>query len=257
MHTRDPKSRFSDRVADYIRYRPSYPEALIDFLEMEGDLQEGDRIADVGAGTGKLTELLLKRDRTTYAIEPNQEMRAAAYSLLSKYPNFQTLNGSAESIPLLDGEIRLLTIAQAFHWVDAKKFRQEAKRCLADGGQAAIIWNSRRNDLPFMRDYQQMLIEMVPEYELTREKSDDLEKIRTFFGHDQYIRKVFPYRQTFDWEGLQGRLMSASYCPKPSEPGHIPLMTKLRSLFDGYEKNGQITFVYDTVVYLGAIPWES
>ena len=256
MLSRNPQSRFSDRVADYVRYRPSYPPALIDFLEKEANLKPGHRIADIGSGTGKLTELLLQRGWEVFAVEPNKEMRDAAERLLGAYSNFHSLNGKAELLPLPYDNFKLLTIAQAFHWVDPVKFRAEAREILASRGKAALIWNSRRRDLPLMKDYDELLVEMVPEYERDMEKSEDLEKIKAFFGHEKFHHRTFSYRQTLDWEGLKGRLMSASYCPLPSDPTHIPLMSKLKRLFDSYEEDGQVRFEYETVVYVGAVPFK-
>jgi SAM-dependent methyltransferase len=67
----DSKQRFSSRVADYVRYRPSYPSALLDLLRSECALRSGHVIADIGSGTGFLSELFLKNGNRVYGIEPN------------------------------------------------------------------------------------------------------------------------------------------------------------------------------------------
>src|ERR1017187_1373940 len=84
----DPTQRFSSRVEDYIRYRPSYPAEVIAFLERECGLTSQSRVADIGSGTGLLSELFLRFGGEVDGVEPNAEMRAAGERLLAGWPRF-------------------------------------------------------------------------------------------------------------------------------------------------------------------------
>ena len=92
----DPTLRFSDRVDNYVKYRPSYPKEIISFLATEIGLSAQSIIADAGSGTGILSKLFLKNENPVYGIEPNDDMRVAAEKLLSTFPHFESLSGSAE-----------------------------------------------------------------------------------------------------------------------------------------------------------------
>ena len=113
----DPTRRFSNRVEHYIRYRPSYPPAVIDCLEREFGLTAAYVVADVGSGTGILTELLLRHGNTVFGIEPNADMRAAAERLLREYPAFRSIAGVAERTTLPTASVDWITAGQAFHLV--------------------------------------------------------------------------------------------------------------------------------------------
>ncbi|HSG40824.1 MAG TPA: class I SAM-dependent methyltransferase, partial [Thermoanaerobaculia bacterium] len=130
----NPLARFSSRVQNYVRYRPGYPLSLIDFLETNLGLAPGAVIADVGSGTGKLSELFLDRGYRVIGIEPNDEMREAAEGLKERYPDFVNLAGQAESLPLDDRSVQAVMAGQAFHWFDPGKTRAEFARVLVPGG---------------------------------------------------------------------------------------------------------------------------
>src|SRR5258705_12626233 len=95
-----PTQRFSSRVDNYVRFRPGYPDELIDSLRTENGLTEQAVIADVGSGTGKLTELFLRHGNSVFAVEPNQEMREAGERLLAHFPGFTSIHGTAEATTL-------------------------------------------------------------------------------------------------------------------------------------------------------------
>src|ERR1700730_13695360 len=98
----DAKNRFSNRVADYLRYRPHYPDGLLDFLRSQRHLAAAPTIADVGSGRGFLSELFLKNGNQVVGVEPNQEMRQAGEEYLAAYPRFTSIDGSAEATALAD-----------------------------------------------------------------------------------------------------------------------------------------------------------
>src|SRR5271154_6620457 len=121
----DSKERFSNRVEDYVRYRPGYPAALVDLLRDECGLraEESCVIADIGSGTGLLAELFLKQGNRVLGVEPNQEMREAGEEFLRSYVNFTSVAGAAEVTTLPDASVNFVTAGQAFHWFEPKAAR--------------------------------------------------------------------------------------------------------------------------------------
>ena len=97
----DSTKRFSNRVENYVRYRPGYPKAIVDLLREACGLTSESVVADVGSGTGKLAELFLKRGNQVFGVEPNKEMREAGERLLKDFPNFTSIEGTAEATTLL------------------------------------------------------------------------------------------------------------------------------------------------------------
>lgn len=136
--------RFSDRVQDYTRYRPSYPPALLDHLAHYG-LQPGAVVMDAGSGTGILSELLLDRGATVYAVEPNSPMREESVRRLGTRSGFHAVPATAEETGLPESSIDLITAAQAFHWFDVTATRSEWTRVLRPGGRVADVERAARH----------------------------------------------------------------------------------------------------------------
>jgi SAM-dependent methyltransferase len=245
--------RFSTRVANYIKYRPSYPAAVLELLSVRCGLAATSTVADVGSGTGILTELLLETGAEVFAIEPNKEMREAAERLLSDYGRFRSVNGTAEATTLPDASVDLITSGQAFHWFDVPKSRPELGRILRPRGWAVLVWNERPADAgAFLDEYDALLRRHAAEYDRVTNMRADEAKIRKFFGKRPQTQ-VFANRQTFDFAGLQGRLMSSSYAPEPGHPEHEPMIAGLRDLFERHNRGGKVIFPYRTLVYFGQL----
>ena len=135
----DAKQRFSSRVADYVRYRPGYPAALIDLLRAECGLQKFHQVADIGSGTGLLSKLFARNGNRVLGVEPNDEMRAAGEEFLAAYPNFTSVAGSAEATNVGDACIDFIAAGQAFHWFEPVATRREFVRILKPDGWAVMI----------------------------------------------------------------------------------------------------------------------
>jgi ubiquinone/menaquinone biosynthesis C-methylase UbiE len=116
--TMDPTQRFSDRVENYVKYRPGYPAAIIDTLRAECQLTADSVVADVGSGTGILAEMFLKHGARVLGIEPNRQMRAAAECLLGGCARFMSVAATAEATTLPAHSVDFVTAGQAFHWFD-------------------------------------------------------------------------------------------------------------------------------------------
>lgn len=248
----NPTTRFSDRVDLYIKYRPGYPAEILPLLHQAIGLMPSSVIADVGSGTGILAKMFLQHGNQVFGIEPNAEMRAAGESLLQAYDNFISVNGSAEQTPLPDTSVDFVTAAQAFHWFDVPPTRREFQRILRPNGFVVLLWNDRRTDTTaFLQGYEQLLQEFSLDYQQVNHRNVSDEILRQFFGAGGYQETSLFNCQLFDYEGLEGRLLSSSYAPMQGHPKHEPMLQRLREIFDTHQVNGQISFDYDTRIYYG------
>lgn len=251
MNELRPKDRFSDRVEDYVRYRPDYPRALLDWLHGLGVTPRWT-VADVGAGTGISSKLFLDAGHRVTAVEPNAAMREAAVRWLGQEERFTAIDGSAEATGLADGAVDLVTVAQAFHWFDTEKVRAEFRRVLSPRGLVVVFWNSRRLvGTPFLEGYERLLHEYGVDYVGVSERYAGDDAMAAWFGTGYRGMTSIPHGQKLDHDGLLGRTLSSSYMPKPGHPNHEPMLAALRSLFDATQDGGFIDFDYDTRVFAG------
>src|ERR1700754_5063400 len=243
--------RFSDRVEDYVRYRPDYPQALVGWLHSLGVTPEWT-VADIGAGTGISSKLFLDSGHRVTAVEPNAAMRAAAVQWLGGEGRFHAVDGTAETTGLDDGSVDLVTVAQAFHWFDPEKVKCEFARVLTERGLAVIFWNTRRlKGTPFLEGYERLLHEYGIDYVSVAERYADDDAMARWFGHGYRGMASFPHGQKLDYDALLGRTMSSSYAPKPGHPNHEPMLFALRSLFNATQDEGTVAYDYDTRVFAG------
>jgi SAM-dependent methyltransferase len=248
----DAKQRFSNRVADYVRYRPGYPSAVIDLLRAECGLQPDHVIADVGSGTGFLSELFLKNGNRVFGIEPNQERRQAGEEYLQSYKGFTSVNGSAEATTLANASIDFVTAGQAFHWFMPIAARREFSRILRPADWVVVLWNDRRiGETSFGRAYESLLEQYGTDYKSVKEAYPDRKNMREFFGEGNFSFHELPNEQRLDWEGLAGRLRSSSYAPGPTHPNYGPMMSELQSIFRANQLLGKVLMQYTTHIYIG------
>ncbi len=247
-------TRFSDRVADYIKYRPHYPVEILDLLADRCGLTAESVIADIGSGTGILTKLFLENGNPVVGVEPNREMREAGEVFLAEFGRFNCIDGTAEATRLPTGAMDFVLAGQAFHWFDRDKTRKEWKRILKEEGAAVLIWNDRRIDAtPFLRDYENLLQTYGTDYnEINHKNVQDAAVFNAFFG-GAFREAAFDNIQRFDFEGLMGRLHSSSYVPAKDHPNYAPMAKRAREIFDLHAVNGKVAFEYDTRVYYGQI----
>lgn len=254
MNFADAKRRFSSRVADYIRYRPGYPTGVRDLLRAECNLKSGNTIADIGSGTGFLSELFLKNGNRVFGVEPNEDMRKAGDEYLASYDSFTSINGSAESTTLEDASVNFVTAGQAFHWFDHDAARKEFRRILKPDGWAVIVWNERMTDTtPFLRDYEDLLRKFGTDYASVKESYPHEQQMIEFFGPKAYSTHDLPNFQEFDFDGVAGRLRSSSFIPTPESPNFQPMMAELQRVFDANNQDGQVRLEYTTHIYLGRL----
>lgn len=247
--------RFSDKAKKYEQYRPEYTEeTLTEILKLSGILPHArQKVADVGAGTGKFTKLLLDRGFEVYAIEPNDQMRAIAESKFKDIKNFNSISATSENTTMDDKSVTLITVAQAFHYFDLEKTKEEFLRILKPGGKVALIWNFRLRDSEFIREYEEAIYgthsQKVNPTHAQDNMTDNIFKL--FFCKYETIN--IPNSQSFSLEELWGRTLSNNHAPKENEPEYQELYEKVKKLFYKYQKDGKVLFSYRTQIVVGDI----
>ena len=249
----DSTRRFSSRVDNYARYRPSYAEAAIELLHARCGLLPGAAVADVGSGTGILTEQLLERGARVFAVEPNDRMRGAAEAQLSARTGFRSIAGTAEATSLAAESIDLYVAGQAFHWFAQAAARREALRIVRRGGFGALLWNEHPPEgSAFLAAYHALLLRYAAEFERISASRSDEPAMQQFFGGMMECA-TFANPQSYSFEALRGRLLSSSYAPEPGHSQYEPLMAGLRALFDAHARDGAVEFPYRTLVYFSQL----
>jgi len=250
----DPTKRFSDRVDNYVKYRPGYPDKVIEYLQNECGLSGGSVIADVGSGTGIFTSLLLAKGYKVYAVEPNADMQSAAVQQLGSNKNFIPVDGSAEATMLTEKSVDLIVCAQAFHWFNNEKTKAEFKRILKDNGHAALIWNNRIAGVDdFSIAYENALkLDSIDYNKVNHRNINDID-FKAFFKDGVYNEVKFPNVQVFDEAGFLGRAFSSSYVPAEGTEAGENFRLLLKAMFARYNENGKVMFHYQTEVYLGKV----
>jgi SAM-dependent methyltransferase len=253
MPASNATSRFSDRVENYVRYRPGYPPAVMHALRAECGLEPSHMVADIASGTGIWTRMLLENGNSVFGVEPNAGMRDAGERLLAGFPRFTSIAGTAEGTTLANQSVDFVTAAQAAHWFDRERARHEFVRILKPRGWLVLLWNERLVDsTKFLRDYEQLLLTYGTDYQDVRhERTTDA--VHEFYGHAPFQERVFPMRQEFDYSGVEGRLLSSSYAPGPEHPQHAPMLRELRRIFDACAVGGRVAFEYKTRMYFGRL----
>jgi SAM-dependent methyltransferase len=248
----DPKNRFTNRVSDYKKYRPSYPNEALQFIKDKCQIKRDWNIADIGSGTGISTKAMLDAfECTVYAVEPNEKMRLEAENSLSINPLFHSVNGSSDDTKLDSQSINMIAAFQAYHWFDKQKAKEEFKRILKNPKWVLLVWNNRVTEgTQFLEGYEQILSKLA-EYPKVNHKNTDINDIKDFIGTSDLIYKEVQNSQRFDYEGLVGRFFSSSYTPSVGSTEYFEQIRKLKELFDATNEGGQIEFRYRTQIYLG------
>jgi len=253
----DSKQRFSDRVEDYLLYRPGYPAEIGVMLAKEHGLNSSSVVADLGSGTGLLAELFLDCGCKVVGVEPNGAMRDAGDRRLTRFERFRSVEGSAEATGLPDACVDFAVAGQAYHWLNQARTAGEIRRILKPGGQVVLVWNDRRTTTtPFLVGYEEMRRRFALDYKELNHRRMQPEAIRSALGVEELLLYTFDNTQILNKEALAGRVRSSSYGPAPEHPQFEAMMSEVERLFELYSFNGMVTIEYDTLVYVAAMEWE-
>ena len=251
----NPTQRFSDRVEYYVKSRPHYPQSLIDFCQSELGLRPQDKIADIGSGTGFLTELFLQNGNEVFGVEPNDPMRQAAERSLANFPKFHSIGAKAESTGLAPKSIDFLVAGQAFHWFDRPRAKTEFRRILRPTGWVVLVWNEREKDTPeniFPAEYDAVVREFQTDWNTVRHEkltNENPRQLAEFFAPNQMQTRAFDNPQTLDLDGVLARALSSSYLPLPGRPRSDEMLDRLRDIVQRTGKDGKVIQPYTTKLY--------
>lgn len=244
--------KFTGKASIYARFRPDYPQLLLDDLLLHPSALF--TVADIGSGTGILTRQLLDRGVKVIAVEPNEDMRTAAETSLSAYSQFTSVSGNAEHTQLPDHCADLVTVAQAFHWFDVNDFKKECCRILKPDQKVALIWNSRIPDAPLIKETAKICKTFCPNFRGFSGGIDgDRSSFLRFFRDGAYSVKTYSHPLRYTLDAFIGRHLSASYAPKPDDASRQPFVQALTELFSRYEQNGAVSFPNETRCYYGCV----
>jgi SAM-dependent methyltransferase len=249
------EQRFTGKAELYKKYRPSYPRELLDYLYSQVGFSKNSIIADIGAGTGIFSQLLLERGSTVFAVEPNDDMRDVAVEGLSKYSSFTPISATAECTGLLESSVDYVTVAEAFHYFNRQLFKQECKRILKPGGKLLITWNGVDRDSALI----QKSGNIIDKYRIHDSSAYQLGgsnyEFSDFFFFCIYEHKTYTNDFYENREQFIGGNLSAGYAPNeeahPNE--YHGFVKELNILFDEYCINEIICFPFITRSYVGVM----
>jgi ubiquinone/menaquinone biosynthesis C-methylase UbiE len=248
----DSVGRFTNRVENYIKYRPHYPVEIVSFLDKECGLNKDMIVADIGSGPGISSENFISNGNTVYAVEPNNDMRKAAEEIFAGSKNFISINGTAEDTTLESSSIDFIIAGQAFHWFDKNKCKPEFKRILKPGGYVVLMWNEKTSSNDFMRSYYDLIENYGTDYKEINHTNVDDSIIGKFFSPASFKKKYFKHAHPLDYQGLEGRLLSSSYIPLEGELFET-MMNELKNIFEKNNVNGIVEMDYVTNLYYGKL----
>lgn len=239
------EDKFTGKADNYDRYRPSYPTELVDWLFTKTG---ADTVADIGAGTGKFTKLLLTKTPNVTAVEPNRDMLVR---LQRNAPAARVIEAPAENTGIPEHTIDLVTVATAFHWFDETQFKEECRRILTPNGRVAIIFNEKIiDDIVRERDTISRIYCGYKGHSGKRSHEDGDAFLRNeYFSEVEYVE--FEHSVSFDEDGFVGNTLSRSYALRPDDVGYDGYVWELRQLFKKMSDFGSIELKYKTTCYLG------
>lgn len=220
---------FNGKIEDYEKGRPEISHNALEYI---CSIVPADAVfADVGAGTGKFTSLIVERGNFVYAVEPNDEMRAVLAMRLQKSPNLKILDTCAESTGIPSNSVDVVVAVTALHWFDLDTFRIECQRILKPGGMVIAIYNSRKTEL--------------------RKVADDpaVEMKTTLFFKGKCEIVEFPNPQYYSRDKFIAYHLSHSSAPKLGDQKYSLYMKELNKQFEQNSINDKYFFDFVSIVY--------
>lgn len=244
--------KFTGKASIYEKYRPEYPKEFIDYLYSEVGFSKDSIISDIGSGTGILSKQLLDRGSKVLCVEPNESMRQAAERKLSSYQNSVSIHGSAEQTTLPEKSVDYITVAQAFHWFDADRFREECRRILRPNGKVVLVWNSRVTNSELVMENGKVCQSLCLNFSgFSGGQEEKPESFSLFFRSGICDYRMFENHLIFDMDGFIGRNLSASYAPREGDANYQEFVGELSALFVKYSVNGTVELPNITRSYVG------
>jgi SAM-dependent methyltransferase len=223
----------------YDAIRPTYPADAVAWAVGQAPL----RVLDLGAGTGRLTEVLLDAGHEVVAVEPDPQMLAV---LSGRHPRATALAGSAEAIPLPEGTVDAVVCGQAYHWFDRQAALPEIARVLVPGGTFAPVWNLRDETVAWVA----ALSAIIGSEGADLARSDGVGDFGPWFGGTEH--GVFEHSAEITPDGLVDLVMSRSYYLTADDATRAQMVAAVRGLAATHPDlagNARFTLPYRTHVY--------
>lgn len=246
------ENKFDGKAEVYEKYRPNYPKELFDCLEGE-IIGKNKVVADIGSGTGIFTRSLARFSGKVYAVEPSADMRASAEKTFADFPNIASVCGTSDDTRIPTESVDFVTVAQAFHWFDRKKFAVECARILSQNNaefNVALVWNVRGNSR-VMEEVYRVNKAFCPEFKGF--SAGEVPEDTADFFRKNYICKTIANPTFINSEVFIGRCLSSSYAPKKGDENYGAYVDALSEAFYRHEKNGLVEFPYETRCFAGKI----
>jgi len=253
------EEKFTGKADIYAKYRPAYPDTFLDYLYTDIGFSAQSTIADIGAGTGILSKLLLQRHSRVICVEPNDDMMSMMKNALADFSKVRLVQASAEHTGLEDDCVDFVTVAQAFHWFDSTLFKTECQRILrlparGKSGKVVLVWNNKDMDSPVMQE----IAEAHARYReggaaVSAARKTSADGYADFFRNGRCVCKEFQNNFTQDEEALIGGCLSASDAPKDGTANYRDFVRELQRIFRLYSENGLLTVRQVTRSYVGDV----
>ncbi len=252
----DNTKKFDGIANEYTQSRPSYAAEFIECLLSKYYFSAPSVVADIGSGTGKFAKQLLDKGCNVICVEPNTDMRLVAEKELCEYPNFKSIVGSAENTMLPDSSVDFITTAQAFHWFDTKRFKDECFRIIKPNGKTFLIWNTRNTEALINQKLHSVYSKYCPSFKgFNGGTNPHDDRIKYFFDNNyEYI--TFDNPLYFDREKFINRSLSGSYSLKKGDSNFDLYIKEIEKIFDEFETDGIVKIENQTVAYVGTLQKE-
>lgn len=247
----DHTNRFTGKAELYVQARPRYADALFSYMKKDLQLREGGIVADVGSGTGIMSDQLLSVGYVVYTVEPNEDMRKQAELQRGKCENFISLQGEASKIPLENASVDCIIAAQAFHWFDADAFRVECQRILRPDGIVLLVYNMRDMDNPLTKDLARLHAQFNPAFHGFSNGLKD-SGLKNFFKGACEV-KSWNNDQVMTKNAFIERALSSSYSPRESDTNYERFLEEMEKLFLRYAQDDRVRYPHNTIVYAGKL----
>lgn len=179
-------------------------------------------------------------------------MRNIAEKNLSEYRGFVSVNGTDEATTLDDKSIDIITVAQAFHWFNAEKFKAECKRILKEKGTTILVYNHRAAESELVKENADICRKYCPNFKGFSSKSGDFVKLKLdSFFENKFKVLSFPNNLVFSKEMFINRMLSASYSLTEQDKNFSEYINVLEQLFNKYSIDGVLTMPNETIAYIG------
>lgn len=210
----------------YERTRPDYPSEAVDRLTQELEITRDGTVLDLGAGTGKLTRMLVPTGARLVAAEPVASMRERFAAVL---PEVRVVGATAEDLPFADQSFDGVVCAQAFHWFDGPRALEQVHRVLKPKGRFGLLWNIRNESV----DWVARLTEIIEPYESSAPREKTGQWRQAFSATDRFGRLnqlAFPHEQRLDADGLVERFAAVSFLAVLPDREHGEVLGRIREL---------------------------